>query len=103
MDPWGWKCVRVRHYTNKKGLEGIRESGVIIAQDKGRIYLELARNKPLSAVEAQDKYSIKKGKGNHYVETDVHIDRLEWIRNPKCHTYELTVKVDLALKIRFSN
>lgn len=98
VDPWGWTCVRVRHYTNKKGLEGIKESGVIIAQDKDRVYVELAKNKPLNAVEAQDKYSIKRGKGRHYVETDAPEERLQWVTNPKYHLDELTVKGDLVLK-----
>ncbi|MDH0746740.1 DUF6531 domain-containing protein [Pseudomonas sp. GD03842] len=99
VDPWGWckEVVRVRHYTNKKGLEGIKASGVIIAQDKGRVYVEPAKNKPLNMVDAQDKYSIKKGKGRHYVETDAPKERLEWIPNPKYHLDELTVKGDLTL------
>ncbi len=45
--------TRVRHYTNSKGLKGIQESGVIYAQDNNRVNIELAKNKPLSSVEAE--------------------------------------------------
>ena len=45
-----------------KGLKGIRESGVIIAKDNNRVYLELANKKPLSIQQAEEKYQIKKGK-----------------------------------------
>jgi len=71
---------------------------VIIAQDKGRVYLEPAKGKPLSQLEARTKYRIKKGKGDHYVETDVLESKLEWVKNPRYHTYELTVKGDVVLK-----
>ena len=54
--------TRVRHYTNSKGLKGIKESGVIIAKDNNRVYLELANKKPLSIQQAEEKYQIKKGK-----------------------------------------
>jgi RHS repeat-associated protein len=97
VDPWGWSCVRVRHYTNKKGVEGIRESRVIIAQDNGRVYVEPAKNKPLNELQAREKYRIKKGRGAHYIETDVPEGKLEWVKNPKYHAYELTVKGDVVL------
>ena len=45
--------TRVRHYTNSKGLKGIQESGVIYAQDNNRVYLELAKKKPLSSIEGR--------------------------------------------------
>lgn len=48
--------TRARHYTNSKGLKGIQESGVIYAQDNNRVNIELAKNKPLSSVEAEFIY-----------------------------------------------
>jgi len=45
--------TRVRHYTNAKGLKGIKESGTIIAQDI--VYLEMA-NKNLRVVEKQKNF-----------------------------------------------
>ncbi|MDH0746742.1 RHS repeat-associated core domain-containing protein [Pseudomonas sp. GD03842] len=45
VDLWGWckKIVRVRHYTNIKGIDGIRESEIIIARDNNRVYVEPAK------------------------------------------------------------
>ena len=90
--------TRVRHYTNSKGLKGIKESGVIIAKDNNRVYLELANKKPLSIQQAEEKYQIKKGKGRNYVEFDVNSSLLEWIENPRYHTKELTVKGNVKIK-----
>lgn len=98
VDPWGWSCVRVRHYTNRKGLEGIKASGVIKARDNNRVYLEPAHKKPLSAQKAQDKYEIGDGKGRDFVETDVQESQLKWVKNPRYHRLELTVKGDLKLQ-----
>ncbi len=101
IDPWGLAkedCTRVRHYTNRKGSKAIEESGVIKAQDNNRVYVEPAKNKPLNQVEAENKYQIGRGKGRDYVETDVPNDKLEWVRNPRYHTDELTIKGDVILK-----
>ena len=98
VDPWGWSCVRVRHYTNKKGLAGIKESGVIKARDKNRVYVEPAKSKPRNAREVETKYQITRGKGHNFVETDVDKSLLEWVLNPRYHEYELTVKGHLKLK-----
>ncbi|MFG1172773.1 RHS repeat-associated core domain-containing protein [Erwiniaceae bacterium CAU 1747] len=100
IDPLGLSCgntTRVRHYTNRKGSNSIKESGIIKAQDNNRVYLEPAKNKPLNQMEAQDKYRIKPGKGRDYIETDVPADKLEWVRNPVYHLDELTVKGDVVL------
>ncbi|MGQ6211059.1 RHS repeat-associated core domain-containing protein, partial [Serratia sp. IR-2025] len=92
------ETTRVRHYTNRKGSNAIEESGVIKAQDNGRVYVEPANKKPMSQVQAENKYQIKPGRGRDYVETDVPNSQLEWITNPRYHTQELTVKGDVPLK-----
>ena len=107
-DPSGYKknealCgkdgeTRVRHYTNSKGLKGIQESGVIYAQDNNRVYLELAKKKPLSSIEAEVVYQLKPGKGKNYVEFDIDNSVLKWIENPRYHKMELTVKGDIKIK-----
>ncbi|MBI6583771.1 RHS domain-containing protein [Pseudomonas synxantha] len=89
------KTVRVRHYTNRKGSKGIEKDGVILAQDNNRVYLEPAKNKVLSPVDAQDKYQIAKGKGRDYIEMDVPESRLEWVKNPRYNVMELTVRGNL--------
>jgi len=90
--------TRVRHYTNSKGLNGIRQSGIIYAQDNNRVYLELAKRKPMSIVDAEEFYELKKGKGRNYVEFDVNSSKLEWIENPRYHRLELTVKGDVMIE-----
>ena len=100
IDPWGWSCggiTRVRHYTNRKESNAIKQDGVIRAKDNGRVYVEPANKKPLSQIKAEDKYGIKPGKGRDYIETDVLSSRLEWKTNPAYHTKELTVKGDITL------
>jgi coenzyme F420-reducing hydrogenase beta subunit len=97
VDPWGWSCVRVRHYTSRKGLNGIKESGYIKANDNNNVYLEPASKKPLSETAAREKYQLAKNKGRDYVETDVPEELLKWINNPRYHRLELTVKGDLQL------
>jgi len=97
VDPWGWACVRVRHYTSRKGIKGIEESGYIKASDKNKVYLELASKKPLSPTDVRNKYQIADNKGRDYVETDAPEEVLKWVRNPRYHRLELTVEGDLKL------
>ncbi|RKO81928.1 Rhs family protein [Pectobacterium parmentieri] len=102
IDPLGLaKCstetTRVRHYTNRKGSKAIEESGIIKSHDNNRVYVESAKNKPLSSVEAETKYQIDVGRGRDYIETDVPTNSLEWVRNPRYHKDELAVKGDIKL------
>ncbi len=86
------KITRVRHYTNRKGINGIEQDGSIIAKDNNRVYVEPANKSPLSQVEAETKYQLKSGRGRDYVEFDVPNSLLEWVRNPRYGTHELTIK-----------
>ncbi|SFB38152.1 HYD1 signature containing ADP-ribosyltransferase family protein [Clostridium frigidicarnis] len=86
------ETTRVRHYTNRKGINGIEQDGKIIARDNNRVYVEPANKKPLSQIEAETKYQIKKGKGRDYMEFDVPNSKLEWLKNPRYGTEELTIK-----------
>ncbi|MGY2042454.1 RHS repeat-associated core domain-containing protein, partial [Pseudomonas pergaminensis] len=89
--------VRVRHYTSRAGSKGIERTGVILAQDNNRVYLEPAKSKVLSPRDAQEKYQINKSKGRDYIETDVHQSQLELVKNPRYSTMELTIKGNLTL------
>ena len=91
------KKVRVRHYTNRKGSTGIENDGVIQAQDNNRVYVEAANKKPLSQLEAEEKYQIGRGRGRDYIETDVPESQLELVKNPRYGTMELTIKGNLKL------
>ena len=84
--------TRVRHYTNRKGINGIEDSGTIIAQDNNRVYVELANKKPLSQADAETLYQLKPGKGRDYVEFDIPTKLLEKIKNPRYGREELTIK-----------
>ena len=90
--------TRVRHYTNSKGLNGIRQSGVIYARDNNRVYLEPAKRKPMSIADAEEFYELKEGRGRNYVEFDVDSSELEWVENPRYHRLELTVKGDVTIE-----
>nr|WP_261809186.1 RHS repeat-associated core domain-containing protein [Vibrio zhugei] len=91
------ETTRVRHYTNRKGSKSIEQEGVIRAQDNNRVYVELANKKALNQVKAEKKYQIKQGRGRDYIETDVPTSMLEWVKNPRYGTLELTIKGDVLL------
>ena len=86
------ETTRVRHYTNRKGINGIENDGKIIAKDNNRVYVEPANKKALSQIEAETKYQIKPGKGRDYIEFDVPNSKLEWVKNPRYGVEELTIK-----------
>ncbi|MEB0189628.1 RHS repeat-associated core domain-containing protein, partial [Pseudomonas sp. Bout1] len=91
------QTVRVRHYTNRKGLTGIEQAGEIFAHDNNRVYMEPAKNKVLSAADVQDRYQVDLSRGRDYVETDVPKHMLEWLKNPRYGSLELTVEGNLKL------
>jgi hypothetical protein len=89
--------VRIRHYTNRSGINGIEDSGVIRASDQNRVFGEPARGKPLSPAEAKDKYGLAPGHGRDYVETDVLASRVQRVWNAKTRAFELVIKGDVQL------
>lgn len=56
------ECGRVQHYTNKQGLEGIKENGGIKARDNNLVYVEPARKKPMSVRDAETNTKSRKAK-----------------------------------------
>ncbi|WP_259640950.1 HYD1 signature containing ADP-ribosyltransferase family protein, partial [Pseudomonas marginalis] len=91
------EIVRVRHYTNRKGLNGIEQDGEILALDNNRVYVERARSKILSAADVQKRYQVDVSRGRDYVETDVPKHMLEEKRNPRYGSIELTIWGNLKL------
>jgi hypothetical protein len=83
--------------TNRKGSDGIDAEQIIRARDNNRVYVERADRKPLSQLEAEEKYQLKPGRGRDYVETDVPSSSLEVVKIPRYGAPELTVKGDLPL------
>ncbi|WP_374046160.1 HYD1 signature containing ADP-ribosyltransferase family protein [Pseudomonas atacamensis] len=72
--------------------------GEIQAQDNNRVYVEPANKKPLSQLDAEEKYQIGRGRGRDHIETDVPDSQLEWVKNPRHGTMELTIKGNLKLE-----
>jgi RHS repeat-associated protein len=104
VDPLGLardKCgdgnVRIRHYTNAKGLKGIQESGVIRAKDQNKVFAEPAQGKPLSPRDAEEKYQIQRGHGTNIIETDVPAERVNRVYNSRIQDYELQIQGDVTL------
>jgi RHS repeat-associated protein len=93
----GGDTVRIRHYTNTKGLEGIEKEGVIKASDKNRVFAESANKRPLPPRDAEKKYGIKRGRGQNYVETSVPENRVKRVKNPRTKSEELQIEGDLHL------
>jgi hypothetical protein len=69
--------TRIRHYTNTRGFDGIQQGGVIRAYDQGRVFAEFIGSRPLAARDAEATYGLRRGRGRHYVETDVDAGRIK--------------------------
>jgi hypothetical protein len=96
--PAGKGTIRIRHYTSNKGINGIEESGTILASDQNKVFAELARGKPLAARDVEARYGLKQGRGRNFVETDVSSDRVQRVYNPLTKSYELQIVGDVSLK-----
>ncbi|MDY3333316.1 MAG: RHS repeat-associated core domain-containing protein, partial [[Actinobacillus] rossii] len=62
--------IRMRHFTNSKGISGIQATNVIIPSDQNKVFAVPAKGKPLSAADFEDKFKLKRGRANHYVDFD---------------------------------
>ena len=91
------KTCRIRHYTNKQGIEGIKRDGEIKARDQNKVFAERADGKPLSPRDAEAKYQIGRGRGNHMVETDVSPDRVTPVFNKRTREVELQIDGNVKL------
>jgi RHS repeat-associated protein len=89
--------IRLRHYTNTQGISGIEETRIIVPGDHYRVYFERANKKPLSKRDAEDFHRLKRGHGQHYVETDVPESRVEYTPNPIDRRPEPTVRGPVPL------
>jgi hypothetical protein len=93
----GGRTVRLRHYTNTKGIEGIEGSGTLRARDQGRVFFDTTSGKPLSPRDAEAKFGLKPGRGRHIVETDVAADRVTRVWNKVLKVYEYQIVGDVPL------
>lgn len=90
--------IRIRHYTNTKGQDGIQADQVIRASDQNKVFAELARGKPLSPRDAEARYGLRRGRGNKIVETDVPASRVKRVYNPSTKVEELQIEGDVPLR-----
>ncbi|WP_375539165.1 HYD1 signature containing ADP-ribosyltransferase family protein [Pseudomonas frederiksbergensis] len=68
------------------------------SQDNNRVYVEPASKKAQNQLTAEEKYQIGRGRGRDYIETDVPKSQLEWVKNPRYGTMELTIKGNVKLE-----
>jgi hypothetical protein len=94
------KPIRVRHFTDNKGIKGIREESVIRASDQNSVFTERARGKPGSARDVEARLGIKQNKGNNFVEFDALPSEFEIIKNPSTGATERVFKGNVSLEGR---
>jgi hypothetical protein len=90
--------VRVRHFSNSKGVKGIESEGVITASDQNKVFTVRAQGKPGSPRDVEEALGIKRGRGNNYVEFDANADEIQTIKNARTGATETVFdgNVDLA-------
>ena len=66
----GQPKIKMRHYTNKKGIDGIRDANKIVASDQNLVFAVTERQmkKNRSARDIEKYLGISKGRGARYVE-----------------------------------
>ncbi len=91
---------RVRHFTNSKGINGIKDSNTIKASDQNSVFTEKAKGKPGSPRDVEEKLGIGRGRGNNYVEFDAKSNEFQVIKNPTTGATERVFKGDVDLTNR---
>lgn len=62
--------VRLRHYTRRSSRDKILTDGEIVARDQNKVFVEYGNADPYSPRDAEQRYGLKYGKGNAFVEFD---------------------------------
>jgi type VI secretion system protein VasG len=96
IDVFGLDIIRLRHYTNRSGLNGIQESMIIKAGDQGSVFAVRAKGKPLSMIDAEATFKIKRGHGRDYIDFDMDDSKVEFRKND-LGVKEYKIKGDIAL------
>lgn len=92
--------VRVRHFTNSKGVKGIETDGVIKASDQNKVFTVKAQGKPGSPRDVEEALGIKRGRGNNYVEFDAKPSEFQTVKNARTEATETVFDGDVALSGR---
>ncbi|WP_050881323.1 HYD1 signature containing ADP-ribosyltransferase family protein [Flavobacterium branchiophilum] len=93
---------RVRHYTNKKGRDGIEKDNLIVAKDQNKVFTVKAKGRMSkgSSKDLESKLGIKPGKAKNYVEFDVKPEEVTIIDNPITGATEHVLNGDVSLEGR---
>ena len=90
--------MRFRHYTSRAGSNGIRASGVLKAGRLGKIYAESAHRGVLSPRDAEERYRLRTGRGQDYVEFEVRDGtRFQRVTGSLSGVYEYEISGDAVL------
>ena len=96
-EPCNIPTVRMRHYTNSRGKNGIVESGVIKASDQNKVFLVPAKGRLMSPRDAESTLGIGRGRGNNVLEFDAPADRVTSRYNAKFGITEWVADGDLEI------
>ncbi|TGY45671.1 hypothetical protein E5343_12610, partial [Rodentibacter caecimuris] len=66
----GQKEIRMRHFTNSRGITGIQATNMIIPRDQNKVFAVPAKGKPMSAVDFEKDFGLKPGRASRYVDFD---------------------------------
>jgi hypothetical protein len=98
---------RARHYTNRRGLKGIQETGVIRASERqwesGCVFCEQIsgrHRRPMSPQRAEEYYLLHPGRGRDYVEFDTAPGELIRVQNPVSGRSEWIIRGNVNLARR---
>jgi hypothetical protein len=89
--------VRMRHYTNAKGKNGIVQGNVIKASDQNKVFMVPAKGKPMSPRDAESTLGIGRGRGRHVVEFDAPASRVDSRFNSTMNITEWIAEGDLPV------
>ena len=81
FDLLGWAVIRLRHYTSRKGFEGIQKEMMIKAGDQNAVFATKAKGKPLSMSDAAEKFKIKENHARDYIDFNIDDSRVNFRKN----------------------
>ena len=93
----------MRHYTNRKGLNGIKDDMEIKASENqwggnsDCVFCEKANKKPMAPRDAESYYGLDRGYGRDYVEFDTAPAEAQSVVNPTTGNKEWVIEGDVDL------
>lgn len=96
FDLLGWDVIRLRHYTSRKGFEGIQKEMMIKAGDQNAVFATKAKGKPLSMSDAAEKFKIKENHARDYIDFNIDDSCVKFRKND-LGVEEYKIKGDVKL------